>query len=762
MSMTEELEAIPPLELWGGVECTVNRVGDQYFDQLERSGHTTRIADLELFAELGVRALRYPVLWERTAPDGLQHADWSWADERMARLRELGIRPIIGLVHHGSGPRYTSLADPAFPEKLALFARAVAERYPWVENYTPVNEPLTTARFSGLYGHWYPHGHDDLTFARALLIQSRAIVLSMRAVREINPAARLIQTEDLGKTFSSRALAYQAKFDNERRWLTYDLLCGRVRPDHAMWDYFEWAGVGESDLRWFVENPCVPDIIGINYYVTSERFLDERLERYPPCSHGGNGQHSYADVEAVRVRAEGLAGPQALLREAWDRYKLPLVVTEAHLSCTREEQLRWLKEIWDGAERLRGDGVGTRAVTAWSLLGAYDWSNLLTRAEGYYEPGVFDLRAPRPRPTALARMLQNLATRGEYDHPVLDAPGWWHRLDRLLYPPVGRRPHAVAPLLQGVNIRRGRTSPLLITGATGTLGRAFARLCEIRGLPYRLLARREMDIADPASVELVLTEYEPWAVVNAAGYVRVDEAEREPAKCRRENTDGPAILADACARHKTALVTFSSDLVFDGKAQAPYVESDAPAPLNVYGQSKAAAEREVLKTLPAALIIRTSAFFGPWDEYNFLTLALRALASGQSFIAADDAIISPTYVPDLVGATLDLLIDGEHGVWHLANPGAITWAEFARYAASLAGLDASRVTPRPTKSLGLAALRPTYSVLGSERGRLLPPLENAVPRYLQECEISFPEGGHNLRQLDTEMGRLTSVAAGGH
>src|SRR5688572_22698329 len=97
----------PCPELWGGVECTVNRVGEQYLDQLERNGHAWRISDLDLFAELGVRALRYPVIWERTAPDENGQANWSWADERLSRLRQLGITPIVGLVHHGSGPRHT-------------------------------------------------------------------------------------------------------------------------------------------------------------------------------------------------------------------------------------------------------------------------------------------------------------------------------------------------------------------------------------------------------------------------------------------------------------------------------------------------------------------------------------------------------------------------------------------------------------------------------------------------------------------------------
>ena len=101
-------------ELWGGVECTRNRVGDRFLDQLDRNGHRAREADLERFAALGIRAIRYPVLWEHVAPDGLDRADWSWTDARLARLRELGVRPIAGLVHHGSGPRHTSLVDPAF------------------------------------------------------------------------------------------------------------------------------------------------------------------------------------------------------------------------------------------------------------------------------------------------------------------------------------------------------------------------------------------------------------------------------------------------------------------------------------------------------------------------------------------------------------------------------------------------------------------------------------------------------------------------
>jgi dTDP-4-dehydrorhamnose reductase len=733
--MNHRLADFQPLELWAGIECTVNRVGDAYFDQLERNGHAARVSDIDLIAALGVRAVRYPVLWERTAPDGLARADWSWAEARLGRLRELGVRPIVGLLHHGSGPRHTSLIDSGFVTEFTNYARAVAERFAWVEAYTPVNEPLTTARFSGLYGHWYPHGRDDLTFAQALLNECRATVMAMRAIRQVNPAARLVQTEDLGKTFSTPRLAYQAEFENERRWLTFDLLSGRVNRTHSMWGYLRWVGVNEDELLWFVDNPCAVEVVGINHYLTSERFLDERLERYPEGLHGSNGRQPYADVEAVRVCRESSSGPQALLREAWQRYQTPLAITEVHLGCTREEQLRWFNEAWGAARQLRNEGVEVRAVTAWALLGSYDWNCLLTRRGDHYEPGAFDLRAPRPRPTAIARMICDLAAAGNHDHPALDSPGWWRRNERLLYAPVVPA-QAVRDENQHVTWPTKLARPILIAGATGTLGRAFARLCAVRGLAHRLLTRREMDIANRRSVRAMLARIKPWAVINAAGYVRVDDAEGDAVRCMRENAEGPALLAAECAARGIQLLTFSSDLVFDGAHTTPYIERDRVVPLSVYGASKAQAEASVLQHLPSALVIRTSAFFGPWDEYNFVTLALRALAEGREFIAADDLFVSPTYVPDLVHASLDLLIDGEHGIWHLANVGAITWADLARHAASVAGVSGERIQARPAATLGLIAQRPGYSVLGSERGDLMPSLEDALSRYCRELRLT--------------------------
>jgi len=272
----------------------------------------------------------------------------------------------------------------------------------------------------------------------------------------------------------------------------------------------------------------------------------------------------------------------------------------------------------------------------------------------------------------------------------------------------------------------------LITGATGTLGQAFARVCTRRGLAYQLLRRDQLDIADPDSVRNALDRYEPWAVINAAGYVRVDEAEADAERCLRENVTGPAYLAKECERNRLPFVTFSSDLVFDGAKNELYVESDTCSPLNVYGRSKADAEQKVLEHFPHALVIRTSAFFGPWDRFNFVHAVLEALAKGRPFYAASDITVSPTYVPDLVNTVLDLLIDGEHGIWHVANTGEVTWAEFARLTALKAGRDPSTVKPRPASALGFVAPRPAFTALASERGSFMAPFADSLDRCFRD------------------------------
>ncbi len=717
------------LEVWGGIECTVARVGDRYVDQTVLNGHQHRPEDLDAFAALGIRAIRYPVLWERVAPQGLDRADWRWTDERLARIRDLGIRPIAGLLHHGSGPRDTDLSQPDFPEKLARYAAAVAERYPWLDHYTPVNEPLTTARFSGLYGHWYPHGRDYGLFLRLLVNQINGVRLAMRAIRQINPDAKLVQTDDLGRTLSTPHLAYQAAYENERRWLGFDLLTGRFDRHHALWRDLTDA-VPARELDDLLCDPCPPDIVGINHYLSGERFLDERLDRYPGVAPGGNGRDRYVDVLAPRVAASGVAGLENLLHEAWERYGLPIAVTEVHNGSSRDEQLRWLKEAWDSARRLRNGGVDLRAITAWSLLGTYDWNSLLTRQDGHYEPGVFDISGGAPRPTALAGLIHDLARTGEADHPALDAPGWWHRDCRLAWEPAECCPSTLPSRLMAAFSGPEQPRRLLIAGGGGALAQAMAHVCTVRGLPHEVLPRAALDVADPVSIAAAFNQRRPWAVINAAGFSSVDDAEEAPRRCWRENVGGAEALARACAAAGVPLVAFSSHLVFGGDKAEPYLEDDPVAPLGVYAGTKAAAEKVLLATFPDALVIRAGAFFGPWDSRNLLTRAIRAVGAGQAFDAAADVTVSPTYLPDLADAALDLLMDGEKGIWHLASTGAVTWAELAREAVAGAALDRRRVRSVPGAELGWRARRPAWSALRSMRSALMPPLDRALDCYL--------------------------------
>src|SRR5690606_19165961 len=165
----------------------------------------------------------------------------------------------------------------------------------------------------------------------------------------------------------------------------------------------------DGDIAWFADNACPPDIVGVNHYVTSQRFLDDAIDRYPAALHGGNGRDRYVDVEAARMLDPAPPGIGPLLHEAWARYGIPLAITEVHLGGPREEQLRWLDEVWTVAAGARAAGVDVRAVTVWALLGSHDWDCLLTDCRGRYESGVFDVRGGRPRPTALARLATELA-----------------------------------------------------------------------------------------------------------------------------------------------------------------------------------------------------------------------------------------------------------------------------------------------------------------------------------------------------------------
>ncbi|MES2822520.1 MAG: family 1 glycosylhydrolase [Pseudomonadota bacterium] len=731
--MTQATAAIP---VWGGIECTVHRIRDRYGDQLIRSGHFSRLSDLDLIADLGIKTLRYPMLWEKIAPDGLAKADWHWTDERFNQLKELGITPIVSLLHHGSGPKNTSLIDPQFPAKFSEFAVAVAARYPWLELFTPINEPLTTARFSCLYGLWYPHARDDYTFSFAVLNQCKATIMAMREIKKIIPKAKLIQTEDMGKCHGTKKMQYQCDFENARRWISLDLLTGKLNDNSIMLKYFREKGnIKKTELDYFYSNKYPPDIIGINHYITSERFLDENRKRFPGWSHAKNGRDKYCDVDILRADIHQRSGHYNIVKSVVERYRLPIALTEVHLGSSRDAQLRWFMEAYNAVTKLKKENIDIRGVTVWSMFGAYDWNSLLTKNNEFYEPGVFDVRSGEPRPTAIAAMIKTLCNGEMPDHPTLQTKGWWKNPEHVHFMFGVKKNARGMPTIERMfpeNLFLSKHKPVLIIGATGTLGRAFAHICSMRNIPYMLFSRTDLDITSKSSVVNLIANHRPWAVINAAGFVDVDAAESRPDVCFKENATGPVILAEACLHYDAQFLTFSSDLVFDGITQIPYVESSPTAPLNTYGAAKAYAETHVLESNPSALVVRTSAFFGPWDEHNFLAKMIHSLEQEQHFLAANDQIISPTYVPDLVNNCLDLIIDKANGIWHLANSAALTWAEFALKAARAGELNMQLIKSVSKAELGLKAQRPVYSALGTEKGNLMPTLDDAIGRYFSE------------------------------
>jgi dTDP-4-dehydrorhamnose reductase len=329
------------------------------------------------------------------------------------------------------------------------------------------------------------------------------------------------------------------------------------------------------------------------------------------------------------------------------------------------------------------------------------------------------------RPTALAKFIKQVSDDSNGKHILSEEKGWWVRDSRRLY----------GPALKTIRMNSYQSSPILIIGKSGTLGKAFARICEARCINYHLLSRQDCDISNIGSIESAIELYNPWAIINAAGFVRVDDAEKQYDACMTDNATGPQNLAIACNKYGVQLISFSSDLVFDGRKPFAYVESDLPNPLNVYGESKAQAEILIQKEYPSSLIIRTSAFFGPWDEYNFVHYVRKALSNYETVTVAKDILISPTYVPHLVNTSLDILIDGEIGIWHLTNQGCVSWAEFAFLVADKFDLNKSLIQALKADEINYPAKRPLNSVLASERGQLLPSFESAMNEYLHQQQI---------------------------
>ena len=249
---------------------------------------------------------------------------------------------------------------------------------------------------------------------------------------------------------------------------------------------------------------------------------------------------------------------------------------------------------------------------------------------------------------------------------------------------------------------------LLITGAEGQLGRELSTL-----LPEALTTDvSSLDITDSDAVAAFVKEHKIDTIINCPAYTAVDNAEKEPEPAERINVIGPRNLARSGAK----IIHISTDYVFDGCACRPYLETDTPHPVSVYGKTKLAGEEAVLHEAESAIILRTAWLYSPYGR-NFVKTIRRLGAEQQKLQVVYDQIGTPTYAADLAQAIVDILPQfeqGHRGVYHYSNLGVCSWYDFAVEILNFSGLKCP-VEPVESSEYASAAKRPGYSVLNKSK-----------------------------------------------
>ena len=267
----------------------------------------------------------------------------------------------------------------------------------------------------------------------------------------------------------------------------------------------------------------------------------------------------------------------------------------------------------------------------------------------------------------------------------------------------------------------------LLIGSNGQVGSEISRIWPetpaLRSIELVRLTHADLEITKPHAVEAAIAGSGADLIINTAGFLRVDECERDPVTACAVNALGVKYVAECAARHGCFVVQYSTDYVFDGQKTSPYTESDVTRPLNAYGVSKLMGELFLQYCLPEMhLLIRTSGVFGLAGSSskggNFVETMLRLARAGRALSVVDDQTFSPTYAPDLAHSTLELISHQVCGTVHVTNSSATTWYEFARAAFNAAGLE-PELRPVTSSEYGAAARRPRYSVLDNARAARL-------------------------------------------
>jgi beta-glucosidase/6-phospho-beta-glucosidase/beta-galactosidase/glycosyltransferase involved in cell wall biosynthesis len=364
--------------VWGaGIECSF--VPHLNIDQFEWTQHDRCWKEdfRRAREELGLTALRYALPWHKVEKEAKQF-DWTAADERIAYAADLGLELYLDVMHFGV-PLWLrqAVGDPEFPEALERFAEALVGRYGGtVKNWCPCNEPLVLALFSGDFGFWPPHGRTWRGYMPVLARVVQATSRAIRAMRRVDATANVILCDNV-EHYKSRtpALKEEVMRRNLRRYLAMDLLLGRVDRRHPLFEWVTSYGMSEVDLEWFAMHPQRPDVLGMDYYPNSEWQLEG-------SEHG-----------VQQRRSESPVGLYGIARSYYQRYGLPLMLTETSADGQALNREIWLEQTVEDCRRLREEGVPMMGYFWWPLIDQLDWAGALTNRIGkIHNVGIYNLR----------------------------------------------------------------------------------------------------------------------------------------------------------------------------------------------------------------------------------------------------------------------------------------------------------------------------------------------------------------------------------
>jgi beta-glucosidase len=361
-----KLGASPEDFIWAsGVEDTFvpqTRPGHRALDEYELMGHYEHWReDLALARQIGVQAIRWGVPWYRVEPLPGEF-DWRWTDEVIPYIvEELGITPIVDLMHYGC-PFWLrrEFASDDYPRAVAAYAGAFAERYRGlIRWYTPLNEPTVNALMCGRRGLWPPYLRGDSGYIRIMLQLAKGIQRTVAALKAIDSDAIMVHVEATGLSRAAREdLAVLAVEDQRRGFLCYDLIAGRVTPDHPLFSWLVRNGAGPDDLRAIARDAIPLDVLGLNFY---PQWSTQQL------SVDAKGRLSY------RATEKDGAGFEQLIDDYNERYQVPVIVTETSAKGRQAVRSRWLETSVAAIRRLRERGVPVLGYTWFPMFTMIDW-----------------------------------------------------------------------------------------------------------------------------------------------------------------------------------------------------------------------------------------------------------------------------------------------------------------------------------------------------------------------------------------------------